>query len=46
MDREEIFKSYKMTKMNIQMVEAHLEDLVLNKYTDLLRGDYSNEIRF
>lgn len=35
-----------MAKMNIQMVEAHLEDLVLNKYTDLLQGDYSNEIGF
>lgn len=46
MGKEELFKKYKMVKTNIQMVEAHLENVQLNKYINSLRGDYSNEISF
>jgi preprotein translocase subunit SecB len=46
MDKEKIFENYKVSKMNFQMVEAFLEDVIVEKSKDTLDDDYKNEVNF
>ncbi len=46
MDKQEIFKKYKMAKMEIQLEEVYLEEVNIDRKSDLESTEYINEIQF
>lgn len=46
MNQKAIFEKYNVVKMNVQLKEAFLEDVLIDKRREVTDGNYTNEISF